>query len=287
MPDESDAELLESFPNSSSGQYLTAIDLKERLIQSASPINFLYWPPDLFAFTSYVLSLSGAYQLVVSPPRNRHWPPDSTFFSELKDIFDEAPLASLPEATEALAECSRLALSLAANTDYRNDTKDGWLCLIRRTGLQWRNIVTKVPFPKTLASAASPCLYESPPDDLPPFLRFCWDIFYRTYLGEQDGRRPDVDTLLCNGGLDYSLDLMSEAHRVTASRQWVSAVALLSLHAIADEACIGVGLSEGKTIEVFFPDEDEIARLLKCDVEILPHSDGSSVGRKILRWTVP
>ena len=33
------------------------------------------WPPDGFAFSSAVLSESGAYRLIVSPPRGRRWPP--------------------------------------------------------------------------------------------------------------------------------------------------------------------------------------------------------------------
>ena len=34
------------------------------------------WPPDGFAFTAGVLSESGAYRLIVSPPPGRRWPPD-------------------------------------------------------------------------------------------------------------------------------------------------------------------------------------------------------------------
>ena len=33
------------------------------------------WPPDGFAFSSTVLSESGAYRLIVSPPRGKRWPP--------------------------------------------------------------------------------------------------------------------------------------------------------------------------------------------------------------------
>lgn len=41
------------------------------------------WPPDGFAFSAAVLSESGAYRLVVSPPSGRRWPPPKDFGDEL------------------------------------------------------------------------------------------------------------------------------------------------------------------------------------------------------------
>lgn len=37
--------------------------------------ELLLWSPDLFAYTSYLMSLTGAYQLVVSPPKGKKWQP--------------------------------------------------------------------------------------------------------------------------------------------------------------------------------------------------------------------
>lgn len=51
-------------------------DYKERLLRV-----FLLWPPDLFAFTSHILSTTGAYQLVVSPP-------SSKFFEIIGEVKD-------------------------------------------------------------------------------------------------------------------------------------------------------------------------------------------------------
>jgi hypothetical protein len=59
---------------------LTARQLAKSLIPHLAQIEnnngrddvleeFLLWPPDLFAFTSLILSITGAYHLVVSPPR--------------------------------------------------------------------------------------------------------------------------------------------------------------------------------------------------------------------------
>src|SRR6266403_4259258 len=47
----------------------------ESLIPGGVPEEFLLWPPDLFAYTSRILSMTGAYHLTVSPPRGDHWPP--------------------------------------------------------------------------------------------------------------------------------------------------------------------------------------------------------------------
>jgi hypothetical protein len=69
------------------GEILTALDVKERLVQDVSGATFLLWPPNLFAFTSYTLMLSGAYQLVVSPPpgdtARYHWPPTRALLDKL------------------------------------------------------------------------------------------------------------------------------------------------------------------------------------------------------------
>lgn len=57
------------------GRYLTAEDIAERLMPDLDMNEALLWPPDLFALTSYILSKTSAYQLVVSPPEGKQWPP--------------------------------------------------------------------------------------------------------------------------------------------------------------------------------------------------------------------
>lgn len=59
------------------GRKLCAEDVAERLIPDLGMAELLLWPPDLFAFTSYLLSLTGAYQLVVSPPSGERWQPSN------------------------------------------------------------------------------------------------------------------------------------------------------------------------------------------------------------------
>jgi len=64
------------------GRRLTAKDLAERLLPDLHMNEFIGWAPDLFAFTSYMMSNTGAYQLVVSPPTKGRWEPTN---KELKE----------------------------------------------------------------------------------------------------------------------------------------------------------------------------------------------------------
>lgn len=66
----------------SQGRRLKAQDLAERLLPDLNMNEFVAWAPDLFAFTSYILSHTGAYQLVVSPPSNELWPPPNRVLKE-------------------------------------------------------------------------------------------------------------------------------------------------------------------------------------------------------------
>src|SRR5688572_24532144 len=54
---------------------ITAQDLADRLLGGLNVNEVLIWPPDLFAYSSYILMVTSAYQLVVSPPSSEKWPP--------------------------------------------------------------------------------------------------------------------------------------------------------------------------------------------------------------------
>jgi predicted amidohydrolase len=58
------------------GRYITAQDVADRLMPDLSINEVLLWAPDLFAYTSYLLTMTSAYQLVVSPPSGKIWQPD-------------------------------------------------------------------------------------------------------------------------------------------------------------------------------------------------------------------
>jgi hypothetical protein len=53
------------------GSHTIATDIIARLEPDMEINKVLLWPPNMFAFTSYILDLTSSYQLVVSPPRNK------------------------------------------------------------------------------------------------------------------------------------------------------------------------------------------------------------------------
>lgn len=57
------------------GRQLNATDLADRLLPDLNMNELLLWSPDLFAYTSYIMSTTGTYQLVVSPPSGEKWKP--------------------------------------------------------------------------------------------------------------------------------------------------------------------------------------------------------------------
>ena len=134
------------------GEILTAVDVKERLVQDVSGATLLLWPPNLFAFTSYTLMLSGAYQLVVSPPpgeRERyHWPPTRALLDKLLDCLIEGRTQRNSVVT--------LAQGLRADFDFaeyvlryidrgpKSERYNIWTYLVRKTALEWRSRFEKM-----------------------------------------------------------------------------------------------------------------------------------------------
>lgn len=55
----------------------TIADVARSLAAGWSCEDFLTWPPDAFALAAAVLSESGSYRLIVSPPVGERWPPDN------------------------------------------------------------------------------------------------------------------------------------------------------------------------------------------------------------------
>lgn len=62
---------------------VTAKDLVERLLPDLNMNELLLWAPDLFAYTSYIMSQTGTYQIVVSPPSGKSWAPRNHEILEL------------------------------------------------------------------------------------------------------------------------------------------------------------------------------------------------------------
>lgn len=151
------------------GRHVRALDLAQRLIPDLSLNEALLWPPDLFAYTSYALTFTAAYQLVVSPPSGKRWqPPKDELASWLYDNA-EANLQTWFTAAKAEWEVHDMTYDFdqhlaaldqwkagtgAYNKDQFIETFDGeqirhlheesrwlddWEHLARLSGMQWRN----------------------------------------------------------------------------------------------------------------------------------------------------
>jgi hypothetical protein len=245
------------------GELLTALDIKQRLIQDLPPRRLLLWPPNLFAYTSYVLSLSGAYQLAVSPPPMHCWPPDMNQFRDR--LATIAPESMVRELQDALDAADGLAKHMPVETQ--------WTCLVRECGLRWRLRIGDLTG-STLETYWN-CLQDpsvDPHDDpeIPPFLRCCWRLFEDLYL---DRERPkNISELLCND------DASAEC-----TDKWLGGVALISMHAIADDACVGWGVQR-EEITVEFPSQAALKDFRgSLRVEALISNDKSDDKRQRLK----
>ncbi|HEU5264773.1 MAG TPA: PAS domain S-box protein, partial [Gaiellaceae bacterium] len=135
----------------------TIADVARSLAADWTCEDFLAWPPDGFALAAAVLSESGSYRLIVSPPAGRRWPPD--------DLFGET-----------------------------------WEGAVEHSAREWR----------------------------------AWAV-----ARGQGGRRPWMLSQLATSiGAAWQLPLVE----LDEPRHWNTLVSLLILHAIADEACSGLGV---------------------------------------------
>jgi hypothetical protein len=197
---------------------LNARQLAKGLIPLSDVLEeFLLWPPDLFAFTSQILSITGAYHLVISPPRCEDvsrriiWPPVDKW---------------------------------AAPT---------WAKYVREIGLEWREILQDKFDYKELES----CKDQSNPDRerqirartghpikhkssyrwqkgswVPADVGKRWMEFYSWMSPALEG---NVEDILCNEDIHDNVTLLNH---------WEAFKSLITLHAIVDEACIGWGIRD-------------------------------------------
>ncbi len=248
------------------GIHLTAIDIKERLIQNARADSLLLWPPNLFAFTSSILTLSGAYQLVVSPPPARpnatkdqrdlyHWPPKRILLDHLFARLNELSLRGDYDLKDDLDFATWMVEYLKGFKTMPPEQL--WTYLVRHAALDWRDLFDgmndkdaweryKVNIPVAFEKES----HAAPPEPpvvqaiVPRFLWACWSLFKRLYLDDRRAVPPDILTLLCNSPDSLTSD---------NNDAWYAAVALLTLHAIADDACVGWGILEQQMLKVRFP----------------------------------
>lgn len=210
--------------------------------------EFLLFPTDLFALTSSILSITGAYHLVVSPPR-----------------FGEG-LNWLPYESKWLSQIF--------GNENKWKEKSSWVEEVRTVGLKWRLLLNrnfsqeqlrkcKVNTPGNARARLNAIqekvgiFIEQPegdgyrmiwinPDDskkwVPDEVRDYWEVF-RSDMSSVNFCHEDesgsIEDLLCDE------DIFSKQNKKDRLPQiWRAFCALITLHAIADEACIGWGLRE-------------------------------------------
>lgn len=182
--------------------------------------EFLLWPPDLFAFTSRMMSITGCYTQVVSPPKGRDWPPklfnenvkrvSSEWKRKLDDYYCNNKEKFLKEISEAKNYCKKP--NIKANKIHK-----GKLIL--------RNI--EETFPKEL-------------------LKY-WEDFKQCIEPISTGDISDsIDEKML-----IKLDEKDKYFKRN-ERYWNGTEALIYLHAVSDSVCENWGIiSEGNQISIF------------------------------------
>jgi hypothetical protein len=262
-------------------QYLIAKDLADRLLPNRNMNELLLWPPNLFAFTSYVLTMTGAYQLVVSPPADKRWPPmDSSIKEWLNPARARKNMTKLlessfkywslegPEHHERIASIvdrmmqdskvsGRLRHGIeATNRVFTDEHRDNtWYRLVDEVSADWRSLLSDLDRPsfnlikdQSTTGDRSKRILDILLRRTPPALFACWSFFLRKVeidrpfpISSPSGKTRSqmaISELLCNqtrGTGEYD------------DTAWLIAQALITLHAIADETCIGWGLVSVET----------------------------------------
>lgn len=235
--------------------FMRAHDIASYLLPGTDLNTILLWPPNLFAFTSYVLSLTGAYQLAVSPPRGMSWPPDAevirgwhdpgTLRAWLSELSGEEAGAGPGEAAAAIEKylggCDgdkEVARWLEMpRWDGDDNGSNPWIPMVQSCGAEWRDRLTTFDV-ASLPDASTPeeqrdALFRAVLKRVPHSLLACWVAFRQRAV--DDGR--DITKLLCNPD---DLDCFETPDE--KDRMWEAVMALLSMHAIADETCVGWGI---------------------------------------------
>ncbi len=239
-------------------KYVSALDVADRLVLNFDVNELLLWPPNLFAFTSSVLSLTSAYQLVVSPPRGERWPPSqleiSAWFDNLKKEaggwLDDIKTRWRTEPGEAEFEdffakdgfASRFNQAIQEFKINRVGPVDNWWSeFVRNAGTSWASNLSDLDtstFELINVGSSDPneesrrasvllklLLAKTPVEVLAP-----WLTLYPLFREE-----VSISKLLCNA---------DDQDRAEVQQSWRYAQAVITLHAIADEACVLWGINQ-------------------------------------------
>lgn len=200
------------------------------LIGKRSPLELLLWPPDLFAFTSQILRANAAYQLVVSPPVGENWPPSiNAIRSRLYEIHETCTGENGKYRNMLQRNAKNTSLKEYLSTDLE------WKKFVEKCGKDWEDSLKSFNITKFLEELAPSCSsYEekliNQIIDITPLPLICfWESFFRWAVTRESIRRLRTD---------------SSNENSNQKQVWIAVSDLLSLHAIADEACWGWGLKK-------------------------------------------
>lgn len=198
--------------------------LASYLLPESEIEEFLLWPPNLFAYTSQILSLTGAYILVISPPEEVKWQP----------LIDE--LGSWMKGKAEHWVKTHYGIDGKSGFQEVNFSKDKWTELVQATGKEWRdklNDFAPEEFFQNLAQLQGESrrrlIVEELVKYVPPLLLACWQVFHERTEGDS---HMSIFDLLC----------LKDSIHDDKNGYWIAMQALISMHAIADEACAGWGL---------------------------------------------
>jgi hypothetical protein len=248
------------------GRHITAKDVADRLMPDLDMNEVLLWPPDLFAYTSNIMAITSAYQLVVSPPRKENWPPDISkmkvwlidkadkniqdWLSVVCQIWD----ISFPEddKVKIIKDLNELDFNKIWKEIVGDVGKD-WTAKLdgsdKNTSKIFDLIDDKIDEKKTLTKSQIALLQTKRQKKLlpiilrntPPLLMALWAFFYNEVMKEDyPNTTIDILDLLCNQGRFNEETTDCKKHR---SRLWKISQALLTMHAISDIAGDSFGIT--------------------------------------------
>ncbi len=252
------------------GRYVTAQDVSDRLMPDLDVNEVLLWPPDLFAYTSYLMTKTSAYQLVVSPPTGKSWPPKT---KELREwLFTDPPTPMKAEskwdywAKYGLKEWSSdnkfPVEKKIGEIKNRISCSGEWKNWVQKVGSKWRRALGKLKEEdfqvidlnssenlkrdtrgrkkiKDLLRERHGKLLEIVFKATPPEVLACWAFFYREVMRKNfhNNSRLRISELLCNQD-----EIQTNAAH--CERLWKVSQVLLTMHAISDTASVRFDITD-------------------------------------------
>jgi len=200
--------------------------------------EFLLWPPDLFALTSKILSVTGAYTNVIAPLNNKNWPP-----VEVPGVIYEGEKLKWVELMQFAGQQWRSNLERLPVENYSFEKYFSYIRNIQNSDQKAKEI--KRIFDENI---------------LPEALQTYWMQFILHLEPELKG---NVDDLVCifDTPCPNSPQVCKDGTNICPyCDHWQTFEALMSLHALADEACAGWGIRTPQTTILKYCQEVKLSK---------------------------